>query len=279
VLAGVPPDYFSATGQRWGNPLYRWPRIKKTGYAWWIARLGAALARFDVVRLDHFIGFVRCWEIPASEPTAINGTWRPVPGRELFERAKKKLGGELPLIAEDLGLVTPAVRRLRRDLGLPGIRLLQFAFGTDPQAHLFVPHNYVRNAVAYTGTHDNDTTCGWFYEKGGEGSTRTPEQTQKERANALEYLGEAGDLEIHWAMIRTVYASVARLAIIPMQDFLGLGSEARMNKPGTLEGKWAWRLDEADLTAELAERVRKLAVTYGRRKLHRIETGPNGIRL
>src|SRR3954468_19688751 len=215
VIAGVPPDYFSATGQRWGNPLYRWDEAT---VRWWLRRFASMLSRFDAVRLDHFIGFVRYWEIAASEPTAERGTWMPGPGAKLFEKL-----GAAPLIAEDLGAVTPEVTALRDKFGFPGIKLLQFAFGTDPQAPTFLPHNYERNSVAFTGTHDNDTTRGWFEKLGA-----------IERSTALGYLGTQGR-EIHWEMIRTVWASVANLAIAPMQDLLGLGPEARMNLPGTAE--------------------------------------------
>ena len=240
VIAGVPPDYFSATGQRWGNPLYRWeePTLK-----WWLARFAKLLEMFDALRLDHFIGFTRYWEIPASEPTAMNGHWVPGPGARLFDRL-----GKAPLIAEDLGAVTPEVTALRDRYSFPGIKLLQFAFGTDPQAATFLPHHYSRNSVAYTGTHDNDTTVGWF--------SHIP---AAERAKALVYIGGTGK-EIHWEMLRAVWASVANIAIAPMQDICGLGTEARMNHPGTLEGNWEWRL--IDLPAP--DRLRDMTETYGR---------------
>ncbi|AKU93290.1 4-alpha-glucanotransferase [Vulgatibacter incomptus] len=263
VVAGVPPDYFSRTGQLWGNPLYRWDRLRDTGYAWWIDRLRQMQRRFDAIRLDHFIGFVRAWEIPAGDPTAENGRWREGPGIGLFRTAREALG-ELPMIAEDLGAVTPAVKALRDELGLPGIRLLQFAFGTDPQAPDFLPHAYPRNAVVYTGTHDNDTTVGWFEDPGGPHGTRTPDEVARERARALDYLGLEGAGEVHWAMIRAVLASVANVAIVPLQDVLGLGSEARMNRPGTLDGNWEWRVREADLDTALAYRLHRLVHTYGR---------------
>jgi 4-alpha-glucanotransferase len=261
VVAGVPPDYFSATGQRWGNPLYNWPRLRETGYRWWVDRFRAALARFDVVRLDHFIGFSRYWEIPAGEPTAMHGRWVPGPGWRLFRAIQTALG-EVPLIAENLGVVTPAVERLRRKLGAPGLRILQFAFGTDPQAPLFLPHAYRRNTVVYTGTHDNDTTVGWFNDPGD--GTRSRAQIEEEQRAALRYLGIEDGREIHWAMIRAVHASVAKLALVPAQDLLGLGSEARMNRPGTASGNWRWRLTEGALTPALAERLRGLTCTYER---------------
>jgi 4-alpha-glucanotransferase len=268
LVAGVPPDYFSATGQRWGNPLYRWDRMRRTGYAWWIQRFRATLSAFDAVRLDHFIGFTRYWAILGREPTAINGTWRRGPGAHFFKALKRSLR-ELPFIAEDLGVVTPDVRTLRDAFGLPGIKVLQFAFGTDPDAHNFLPHNYQRNAVVYTGTHDNDTTAGWFHDPGS--GSRSPEQTETERRTTLRYLGaddpvsaEAAGREIHWRMIRMVLMSVANVAIIPAQDLLGLGSESRMNTPGTDRDNWAFRLAPGALTAGVADRLRSLCETYDR---------------
>ena len=268
LVAGVPPDYFSATGQRWGNPLYRWAEMRATGYAWWIARFRSTLALFDAVRLDHFIGYTRYWAIPAREPTAMKGRWRPAPGARFFRAVGDALG-ELPLIAEDLGLVTPAVESLRRRFAFPGIKLLQFAFGTDPQGPSFLPHNYPRDAVAYTGTHDNDTTCGWFFDPGS--GTRSPEQTARERRAALRYLGAPDDDDarddgrgIHWRMIRAIMASVANVAVVPAQDLLGLGSEARMNHPGTTTGNWSFRLQPGALTPAIAARLRDLTETYGR---------------
>lgn len=264
VVAGVPPDYFSATGQRWGNPLYRWPVLARQGYEWWIRRIRKSLQRFDLLRLDHFIGFVRYWGIPAEEPTAIGGRWVPGPGIRFFRAVQRALGlRELPFIAEDLGAVTPEVTALRDRLGLPGIRILQFAFGDDPQAPTFKPHNYPRNAAVYTGTHDNDTVVGWFTDRGGASSTRTEEQAEAERRFACRYLGSDGR-EIHWDMIRAVLASVADLAIVPLQDVLGLGSEARMNLPGTLEGNWEWRCSRRDLSAAIAARLRQMAQDYDR---------------
>jgi len=246
VVAGVPPDYFSATGQRWGNPLYRWEVIAGMGYRFWLRRFALLLERFDAVRLDHFIGFVRYWEIPAHEPTAQNGVWRPGPGARLFEKL-----GRAPLIAEDLGAVTPEVTALREQFGYPGIKLLQFAFGTDPQAPTFLPHNYHRNSVAYTGTHDNDTTRGWFEKLGDE-----------ERRAALAYLNGSGR-EIHWEMLRAVWASVANLAIAPVQDLLGLGTVARMNHPGTAQGNWEWRLT-GQPDVEVQEKLRRMTEINGR---------------
>jgi len=270
LIAGVPPDYFSETGQRWGNPLYRWDRMRKTGYAWWIERFRATLAVFDAVRLDHFIGFSRYWAIPGHEPTAVNGRWRRGPGPHFFKAVQRALRSTaLPLIAEDLGVVTAEVKALRDAFGLPGIKILQFAFGTDPNAPDFLPHNYPRNAVVYTGTHDNDTTAGWFHDPGS--GTRSAEQTEKERRAALAYLGHdpsepaaAAARDIHWQMIRGVLMSVANVAIIPAQDLLGLGSESRMNRPGSDRGNWAFRLAPGALTPANADRLRALCLTYDR---------------
>jgi 4-alpha-glucanotransferase len=270
LIAGVPPDYFSETGQRWGNPLYRWDRMRRRGYSWWIERFRATLAAFDAVRLDHFIGFSRYWAIPGDEPTAINGRWRRGPGAHFFMAVRRALRAtHLPLIAEDLGVVTPAVKALRDAFELPGIKILQFAFGTDPNAPDFLPHNYPRNAVVYTGTHDNDTTAGWFHDPGS--GTRSAEQTEKERRAALVYLGhdpseppETAAHDIHWQMIRMVLMSVGNVAIVPAQDLLGLGSASRMNRPGTDQGNWAFRLEPGALTPALAARLRSLCVTYDR---------------
>jgi 4-alpha-glucanotransferase len=262
VVAGVPPDYFSKTGQRWGNPLYRWARMKKGGYSWWVQRLATTLSRFDVVRLDHFIGFQRYYEIPASSPTAEKGRWMKGPSADFFRAVRDALGS-LPLIAEDLGAVSPKVKALRDRFNLPGTRVLQFAFGEDVQATDFLPHNFVRRSVVYTGTHDNDTIVGWFNDPGGEGTPRSPEQAQAERAACLRYVGTEGS-EIHWDMIRMALLSVADLAIFPVQDLLGLGSDARMNRPGTGSGNWAWRLREGALSDPVAERLLGLTRTYGR---------------
>jgi len=262
VVAGVPPDYFSSTGQRWGNPLYRWRRLRETGYAWWVERLRMMARRFDAIRLDHFIGFQRYWEIPSAEPTAVRGVWRKGPGAELFEVLARELGA-LPFIAEDLGAVTPQVVLLRDRLRLPGIRVLQFAFGDDPSASTFLPHTYPKRCVVYTGTHDNDTTQGWFHDEGGEQSTRSAAQVERERSAAMQYLKSDGT-EIHWDMIRMAWLSVARLAIVPMQDVLGLGAWARMNRPGEPSGNWEWRLSPGALGDELALRMLGLTRVYGR---------------
>lgn len=267
-VAGVPPDYFSKTGQRWGNPLYRWKRLARDGYSWWIERVTCLLRRFDVVRLDHFIGFARYWEVPASESTAENGRWMQGPGADLFDRLRAELG-PLPIIAEDLGAVTPKVRALRDRFELPGMRILQFAFGGDTQASCFLPHNYVHRCVAYTGTHDNDTIRGWFEDEGaGPGNPRTSAQARTERAAAIRYVAgpdatSLGDAP-HWELVRVVHASVAAIAIVPMQDVLGLDNSARMNVPGAPDGNWEWRVDERSLDADLARKLHALAETYGR---------------
>jgi len=249
VVAGVPPDYFSATGQRWGNPLYRWDVLRQTGYAWWIERVRANLRLADIIRLDHFRGFAAYWEIPAREPTAVHGRWMPGPGISLFEAMREALG-VLPLVAEDLGFITPEVDELRRAVKLPGMKILQFGFGQLDSPHL--PHRYDPASVVYTGTHDNDTARGWF-------ETAPPEEQLLARA----YLGEECH-DIAWSLIRAAYTSVAETAIIPVQDILGLGSEARMNRPGHSHDNWSWRLPPGALIAGHAERLRRLAEISGR---------------
>ncbi|MDQ6651950.1 MAG: 4-alpha-glucanotransferase [Acidobacteriota bacterium] len=261
VVAGVPPDYFSTTGQLWGNPLYNWDRMLDEGFKWWIKRVEATLNVVDIVRVDHFRGFAACWEIPGGDKTAERGRWVEAPGRELFTVIRKELG-ELPIIAEDLGVITPDVVALRDEFGFPGMRIMQFAFGSGTK-NVDLPHNYERNLVAYTGTHDNDTTVGWFSSVAGEGSTRTAKQIERERKFCLEYLKTDGK-EIHWDFIRALLASVANTAIVPLQDLLGLGTEARMNLPNTTEGNWAWRFKPNALTSEISGRLKKLTELYGR---------------
>ena len=242
-VSGVPPDYFSATGQLWGNPLYRWDVMKRNGYRWWIERFRASLRMFDMVRLDHFRGFEAYWEIPAGEPTAMNGKWVKGPGAELFQALTDALG-PLPIVAENLGVITPEVEAIRKHFGYPGMAILQFAFSTDPQAPTFRPHNYEQQLVAYTGGHDNDTMFGWW-RSGVAQSTRTQADVKKEYADAQNYFGVMAaqlDHEVNWIFIREVMKSVANTVLFPMQDVLGLGSEARMNTPGTLGGNWTWRL-------------------------------------
>jgi 4-alpha-glucanotransferase len=264
IVAGVPPDYFSATGQLWGNPHYDWKRLEQTGYAWWIDRVRTLLTLVDRVRIDHFRGFVASWEVPGDATTAINGEWKRGPGAALFEMMLQALNlSSLPFVAENLGVITPAVEALRQQFGFPGMAILQFAFGTDPQAPDFRPHNFSPNLVVYTGTHDNDTTVGWW--RGGTGhSTRSGEDIAREHEYACRYLRIEDDREVHWDLIRTALASVADTAIIPAQDLLGLGSEARMNQPGTPSGNWRWQLRPGQLTRDVAELLGVLTETYER---------------
>ncbi|KQP35503.1 4-alpha-glucanotransferase [Pseudorhodoferax sp. Leaf274] len=254
VVAGVPPDYFSATGQRWGNPLYRWSAHAAEGYAWWTARIRHTFALVDVVRIDHFRGFAAHWEIPASEPTAIHGRWVPGPGPALFDAIADGLG-PLPIIAEDLGIITPDVDALRRGANLPGMRVLHFAFDGKAQ-NPYLPHHHEADTVVYTGTHDNDTTRGWWATAG-----------MAEREQAAAYMGQGVEQitpAIHWALIRLAWASVADTAIAPLQDVLGLGAEHRMNLPGEGEGHWAWRFGWDMVRPEHAERLAALTLLYGR---------------
>jgi 4-alpha-glucanotransferase len=262
VVSGVPPDYFSADGQLWGNPIYRWDRIARNGFAWWIERFRHTLSVVDMVRLDHFRGFEAYWEIPGGETTARNGRWVKGPGARLFEAAEKALG-PLPIVAENLGVITPEVEAIRHQFHYPGMSVLQFAFGSDPQAPTFRPHNYPREVVAYTGTHDNDTTVGWWNSSPAIDSTRTLDDIARERAETCAYLNTDGR-EISWVFIRTVFASVADTALAPMQDVLGLGSEARMNLPGSTRGHWRWRMRPDAITSGLAGRLRELTGLYDR---------------
>jgi 4-alpha-glucanotransferase len=262
AVAGVPPDYFSATGQLWGNPLYRWDVSASSGHKWWIDRVRASLKLFDLVRLDHFRGFEAFWEIPASASTAAPGRWVKGPGAQLFQALQTALR-ELPFIAENLGVITPEVEGLRQKFAFPGMSLLQFAFGNDPQGPSFRPHNYVRELAAYTGGHDNDTTVGWWTSSGVGESTRTAEEVRKEHEFTRAYLGFQNE-PVNWIFIRTVLASVANTAIIPLQDVLGLGSEARMNLPGTISGNWKWRYKAKNLTKALSKQLRTLTSLYDR---------------
>jgi 4-alpha-glucanotransferase len=262
VVAGVPPDYFSATGQLWGNPIYRWDVLARSGYRWWIDRFRASLKLFDMVRLDHFRGFEAYWAVPAGSSTAIDGKWVKGPGSELFEVLRTELK-ELPVVAENLGVITPEVELLRRKFGFPGMSLLQFAFGNDPQGPTFRPHNYTSELAAYTGGHDNDTTVGWWTSTGVGESTRTAEDIRKERKFTRAYLGFENE-PINWVFIRAVMASVAAIAIIPLQDVLGLGSDARMNLPGTVSGNWKWRYRANALTPEITAKLKELTLAYDR---------------
>ncbi|MDQ2855336.1 MAG: 4-alpha-glucanotransferase [Acidobacteriota bacterium] len=261
VVAGVPPDYFSTTGQLWGNPLYNWERMSADGFKWWIKRVDTTLQTVDIMRIDHFRGFVACWEIPGGDQTAERGRWVEAPGRELFNAIRAALG-TLPIIAEDLGVITPEVERLRDDFGFPGMRILQFAFSSDSQ-NQDLPHNYHSNVVVYTGTHDNDTTVGWFKSVAGAGSTRDADQIERERHFGLKYLNTTGE-EIHWDFIRAVLASTANTAVVPLQDVLGLGTEARMNLPNSTSGNWSWRFEAGAITGEIQTRLRELSELYGR---------------
>ncbi|HWB83440.1 MAG TPA: 4-alpha-glucanotransferase [Bryobacteraceae bacterium] len=261
VVAGVPPDYFSATGQLWGNPIYRWDRIAAAGYEWWIERMRAALASFDFVRMDHFRGFEAYWEVPAGEKTAIHGRWIKGPGADLFRTLQAALG-RLLLVAENLGVITPEVEAIRTQFGFPGMAILQFAFGKDAQAPGFKPHNYSHHLVAYTGTHDNDPVMGWWRSAGGD-STRTAQDVEEEKAYARAYLNTDG-CEMNWVMIRTLMASVADTILFPAQDVLGLGSESRMNTPGIPGGNWRWRYRPGAFTAEHAAKLRRMAELYDR---------------
>ncbi len=257
VVSGVPPDYFSKTGQLWGNPLYDWDALGRQGYRFWVQRIQAARRLFDYVRIDHFRGFEACWTVPAGESTAEHGAWVKAPGAALFRTLQESLG-ELPLIAEDLGVITPEVNELRERFGFPGMRVLQFAFDAGEAGSLradnrFLPHNHTAHSVVYTGTHDNDTTRGWFSHR-----------TKDEREYLLSYLG-CDDAEIEWSFIRAALSSVCRFALFPLQDILGLGSEARLNTPGTSGGgNWTWRFNQRDLTEDKAQRLRSLSELYGR---------------
>lgn len=246
VVAGVPPDFFSKTGQRWGSPLYRWDVLKARGYAWWIERLRWATRNCDYIRLDHFRGFDQFWEIPASDPTAVSGRWVDGPKDDLFQKLRESLGG-LPFFAEDLGYITPEVHALRERLKIPGMAVLQFGFG-DEGAHIYLPHRCDAEKVIYTGTHDNDTTVGWW----------NSGAAAHEKRNALAYVGRSDD-GIHWAFIRAAQSSGASLSITPVQDVLGLGSEARMNTPSLYGGNWRWRFAPGQLSVELSEKLAQLA--------------------
>ncbi len=258
VVAGVPPDYFSPAGQLWGNPLYRWEVHKRENYAWWIARLRSVLSLVDLVRLDHFRGFAAYWEVPGEAETAENGRWAPGPGADFLAALRESLGivetpvsRGLPIIAEDLGVITPDVDAMRREFDLPGMKVLVFAFDGDPE-NVFLPHNYTRDCVVYTGTHDNDTALGWYQRVG-----------EKERDFARRYLARDGH-DIAWDLIRAAWGSVAVFAIAPMQDLLGLDNRARMNYPGNPSGNWSWRMSPGVLDAALRARLRETNFLYGR---------------
>lgn len=251
LVAGVPPDYFSETGQLWGNPIYNWAVLKETNFEWWIQRFRAMLDYVDLIRIDHFRGFSAYWAVAGGETTAVNGEWVEGPGEYFFEVLRDELG-RLPILAEDLGVITPDVEALRDRFGFPGMKILQFAFGSDTD-NPFLPFNFVRNCVVYTGTHDNDTTLGWY---------STLEEYERNTLHA--YLGGMERDGIHWALIRVALSSVAHLTITPLQDVLGLGTEARMNYPGKPSGNWAWRYAPDVLIQELGEHLRSLTTLYGR---------------
>jgi 4-alpha-glucanotransferase len=250
VVSGVPPDYFSNTGQLWGNPIYDWERMQADGFRWWTRRMRFIFQTVDVVRVDHFRGFEACWEVPGADKTAENGSWVHAPGNELFAALRTALG-DLPMLAEDLGVITPEVERLRDSIGLPGMRILLFAFGSNSH-NIYLPHNYTRNTVVYTGNHDNDTVVGWF-----------KSANKHERDFCLKYL-KGSRRDIHWDFIRAAFSSVADTAIVPLQDVLGLGNEGRMNLPSTDSGNWNWRCRQSDFTEEIVKKLKEMTEIYGR---------------
>ena len=250
VVAGVPPDYFSKTGQLWGNPLYRWDIHQADGYGWWLKRLSAVLEFVDIVRLDHFRGFAGYWEVPFGNKTAVDGRWVAGPGQYFFAEVEKSLG-HLPIIAEDLGVITPDVTEMRRRFNLPGMRIIQFAFNGDP-TDPFLPHNHELDSVIYTGTHDNDTSRGWY--------ERVPEN---EKSFYRRYLNTDGN-DVSWDFIRAAWGSVSIFALAPLQDFLSLGNEARMNYPGNASGNWVWRMPASALSESLQERIKEINFLYDR---------------
>ncbi|MDP1621697.1 MAG: 4-alpha-glucanotransferase [Bacteroidales bacterium] len=262
-VGGVPPDYFSETGQLWGNPLFRWDVLKKTNFRWWIDRIRTSLFLYDIIRIDHFRGFAAYWAIPYAEKTAVNGEWIPGPGKEFFNAMQAEFG-VLPIIAEDLGVITPDVEELRDGFGLPGMKILQFAFDAS-ETNDYLPHNYIKNCIVYTGTHDNDTLTGWF-------KNATPADQQY----VLEYIN-TDEKEIHWSFIRLAWASVANLAIVPMQDLMGLGTSARMNLPGTTQNNWQWRAQADFFTPELVKKLAHLTSLYGRSKINKTDDKMNVI--
>jgi len=257
AVSGVPPDYFSKTGQLWNNPVYRWDVLRETGYGWWIQRMGHTFNSFDRVRIDHFRGLVKYWEVPAGEETALDGEWKEVPAEHFFKTMTEWFS-RFPVIAEDLGFITPDVYEVMERFQFPGMKVLLFAFGDDDPMHPFLPHTYPRNCVAYTGTHDNNTLRGWFEN----------EASLKEKKRLFRYLyRESPADEIHWEMIRLVMMSVADTAVFPMQDILGLGQDARMNRPATPSGNWTWRLAPGQITPAVEDTLSMMTETYGRGRL------------
>jgi 4-alpha-glucanotransferase len=254
AVAGVPPDYFSATGQLWGNPLFRWDVLKERGYDWWVQRIAKALSLYDVVRIDHFRGLVGYWEVPAQEATAVNGRWVEASAEDFFHQLERSFLS-LPIIAEDLGVITPDVREVMHQFGLPGMKVLLFAFGDDNPFHPYLPHNFEKNYIVYTGTHDNNTARGWFEREAG----------KEQRKRLFRYLGrEVSGPEVHWDLIRLAMASVANTAIIPLQDVLGIGEEGRMNRPATADGNWRWRFLPGRADSSLAQKLAGMTALYGR---------------
>ena len=252
LMAGVPPDYFSATGQLWGNPVYDWEHLERRGFDWWVQRFRRLTHLVDVVRIDHFRGFQAFWQVPFGETTAINGSWAECPGDAFFHALEHELG-HVPVWAEDLGLVTPEVERLRDDFDFPGMKVLQFAFDNTGAENPYLPFNFQQNCVCYTGTHDNDTTVGWWSALG-----------EEQRRQVLDYVGPDAAKEINWAMIRLAMGSIADTVVVPLQDVLGLGSEARMNVPGRGDGNWSWRFDGSAIGSRLTDRLKAATMTFGR---------------
>ena len=253
-VAGVPPDYFSETGQLWGNPVYRWDKLKETSYEWWISRIGHNLRYFDQIRIDHFRGFVAYWEVPATEKTAVNGRWVEAPARDFFNTLLERFPS-IPIIAEDLGTITAEVKEIIKELKIPGMKVLLFAFGGNPAENPYVPHNHVENCVVYTGTHDNNTAKGWFEQ----------DATETEKKNLNHYFGNDFDADtVAWQLVRAAMMSVASTSVIPMQDFLELGPEARMNTPSVAFGNWEWRISAEQLAPELSKKIACLTRIYGR---------------
>ncbi len=250
LVSGVPPDYFSETGQLWGNPVYDWEYLQSTRFQWWKERIQASLNLYDIIRIDHFRGFAEYWAVPAGEETAMNGEWLVCPGKELFDELKNHFG-TLPIIAEDLGLITESVVELRERYGFPGMKILQFAFDSDEKNN-YLPHTYEENFVVYTGTHDNNTVRGWFEAASAEN-----------RIALLNYIGYEVE-DVSWALMRMAHASVAALSVFPLQDVLSLGEEARMNVPGTTSGNWTWRFRAEALTKDLSQKLKQLTKTYDR---------------
>jgi 4-alpha-glucanotransferase len=251
LMAGVPPDYFSETGQLWGNPVYDWEQLEADNFGWWVQRFKSILDLVDLIRIDHFRGFEAYWIVPQGETTAMNGTWLKGPGADFFEAIRHQLG-RLPIIAEDLGVITPEVEALRDRFEFPGMKILQFAFGGGA-GNPYLPFNYTRNSIVYSGTHDNDTTVGWF-----------EQLSDGEKQTFIDYLGGISADGVHWDLIRLAYSSISNMAIIPVQDLLGLGTQARMNFPGTATGNWEWRYDSGDLQPQISDRLQNLGAVFGR---------------